>query len=101
MDIDLMSLILGYLCISWFRICLQYRKLGLIHGLRKSPGEGNNYTLQYSWAFLVAQLVKKPLAIWEIWVQSLGWEDHLEKERLPTAFWPGESHGHGVTKHWT
>ena len=27
----------------------------------------------------MAQLVKNPLAIWETWVQSLGWEDPLEK----------------------
>ena len=30
-------------------------------------------------ASLVAQLVKNPSAIWETWVQSLGWEDNLEK----------------------
>jgi len=28
---------------------------------------------------LVAQLVKNPLAMWETWVRSLGWEDPLEK----------------------
>ena len=31
------------------------------------------------WASLVAQLVKNPPAMWETWVQSLGWEDTLEK----------------------
>uniref|UniRef100_A0AC11DKF8 Uncharacterized protein n=1 Tax=Ovis aries TaxID=9940 RepID=A0AC11DKF8_SHEEP len=31
------------------------------------------------WASLVAQLVKNPSATWETWVQSLGWEDPLEK----------------------
>ena len=30
-------------------------------------------------AALVAQQVKNPPAMWEIWVQSLGWEDALEK----------------------
>ena len=30
-------------------------------------------------ASLVAQLVKNLLAMWETWVQSLGWEDSLEK----------------------
>ena len=30
-------------------------------------------------ASLVAQLVKNPPAMWETWVQSLGWEDLLEK----------------------
>ena len=29
--------------------------------------------------FPVAQLVKNPLAMWETWVRSLGWEDSLEK----------------------
>ena len=32
-----------------------------------------------SWASLVAQLVKNPPAMWETWVQFLGWEDPLEK----------------------
>ena len=27
----------------------------------------------------MAQLLKNPLAMWEIWVRSLGWEDPLEK----------------------
>ena len=31
-------------------------------------------------ASLVAQLVKTLPAMWETWVQSLGWEDPLEKE---------------------
>ena len=31
--------------------------LGLIPGLGRSPGEGMEYLLQYSWASLVAQLV--------------------------------------------
>ena len=30
---------------------------------------------------LVAQLVKNLPAMWETWVQSLGWEDPLEKEK--------------------
>ena len=35
-----------------------------------------------------------PPALRETWVQSLGWEDPLEKEQLPTpVFWPGEFHG--------
>ena len=31
-------------------------------------------------ASLVARMVKSLPAMWEIWVQSLGWEDPLEKE---------------------
>ena len=53
--------------------------LGLIPGLRRSPGKGNGYPLQYSWASLVAQLVKYPPAMQKTWVWSLGWEDPLEK----------------------
>ena len=53
--------------------------LSLIPGSGRSPGEGIGYPLQYSWASLVAQLVKNPPAMWETWVQSLGWEDPLEK----------------------
>ena len=44
-----------------------------------SPGEGIGYPLQYSWASLVTQLVKNPRAMWETWVQSLGWEDPVEE----------------------
>ena len=29
---------------------------------------------------LVAQMVKRLSTMWETWVQSLGWEDPLEKE---------------------
>ena len=51
----------------------------LIPGLGRPPGEGTGYPLQYSWAYLVAQLVKNPPAMWGTWVRSLGWEDPLEK----------------------
>ena len=37
------------------------------------------YRLQNSWASQVAQLVENPLITWETWVQSLDWEDRLEK----------------------
>ena len=52
---------------------------GLMPGSGRSPGKGIGYLLQYSWASLVSQLVKNLPAIWETWVQSLGWEDPLEK----------------------
>ena len=48
---------------------------GSIPGLGRSSGEGIGYPLQYSWASLMAQLVKNPPAMWETWVRSLGWED--------------------------
>ena len=53
--------------------------LGSIPGLGRSLGEGKGYPLQYSWASLVAQLVKNLPAMRETWVHSLGWEDPLEK----------------------
>ena len=49
------------------------RDPGSIPGLGRSAGEGIDYPLQYSWASLVAQLLKNPLAMWETWVGSLGW----------------------------
>ena len=52
---------------------------GSIPGSGSSTGEGIGYPLQYSWASLVAQLVKNPPAMGETWVWSLGWEDPLEK----------------------
>ena len=51
----------------------------LIPGSGRSTGEEIGYALQYSRAFLVAQLVNNPPAMRETWVQSLGWEDPLEK----------------------
>ena len=63
-------------------------------GLGRSAGEGIDYPLQCSWAFLVAHLVKNAPTMRETWIRSLGWEDLLEKERLLTpVFWTGEFHG--------
>ena len=60
---------------------------------------------------LVAQTVKNPPAIRETWVQSLGWEDPLEKGmathsgilawRIPTTEEPGWATVHGVTNFQT
>ena len=52
---------------------------GSIPGSERSSGKGIGYPLQYSWTSLVAQLAKNPPAMWETQVQSLGWEDPLEK----------------------
>ena len=67
--------------------------------LERSPGEGIGYPLQYSWASLVAQLVKNPPAMQETRVQSPSWDDPLEKGmathssilawRIPWAAEPG------------
>jgi len=52
-----------------------------IPGSGRSAGDRIGYLLQCFWSSLVAQLVKNPPAVLEIWVQSLGWEDLLEKEK--------------------
>ena len=67
---------------------------GSIPGSGRSAGEGVGYPFQYSWASLVAQLVKNLPALQEIqfdpWVGKIPWR----RERLPTpVFWPGEFHG--------
>ena len=51
----------------------------MIPGLGRSAGEGIGYPLLYSWAFLVAQLVKNLPAMEAVWF--LGWEDPLEKRK--------------------
>ena len=73
---------------------------GLIPGSGRSPGEGMGYPLQCSWASLVAQLVRNLPAMLEIWVQSLGWEDPLEKRTsgLENSM---DCLVHGVTKNQT
>ena len=48
----------------------------------------------YMWASLMAHMVKNLPAMQDIQVQSLGREDLLEREWLPTpVFLPGEFHG--------
>ena len=66
----------------------------LIPASGRSPGEGTGYPPQYSWASLVAQLVKNLPAMQETgfnpWVGKIPWR----RERLPTPVcWPGEFHG--------
>ena len=52
---------------------------GSIPVSERSAGEGIGYPLRYSWASLVAQLVKNLPTMWETWIPFLGWEDLLEK----------------------
>ena len=77
-----------------------------IPGLGKSTGESKGYPLQYSWAFFVAQLVKNPPAMWESWVQPLGWEDPPGEGKGYPLQYSGLENSmgciiHGVTKSWT
>ena len=59
--------------------CNECRRPQFHSWVRKTPREGIGYPLQYSLATIVAQLVKNLPGMWETWVQSLGWEDSLEK----------------------
>ena len=65
-----------------------------ILGLGRSTGEGIGYPVHYSWASLVAQLVKIPLQCgrpgFDPWVGKILWR----RERLPTpVVWPEEFYG--------
>ena len=85
--------------------------LGSIPESGKSPGEGIGYPLQYSWASLVAQMVKNLPAMWWTCVRSLGWEDPLEEGmathssilawRIPMDRGAWQAVVHGVTKSQT
>ena len=67
--------------------------LGSIPGLRRSPGKGKDYPLQYSWASLVAQLVihlQCGRPGFDHWIGKIPWR----REWQPTpVFWPGEFQG--------
>ena len=76
---------------------------GSISGLGGFTGDRIGYPLQYSWASLVAQLVKNLPAMRETWVQSLDWEDPLEKGKATQLQYPGLENSmayivHGVAK---
>ena len=61
---------------------------GSIPTLERSPGEEIGYSLQYSWASLVAQAVKILPAVWETWIQFLDWEDRLEEDMAIHSSFP-------------
>ena len=76
----------------------------MIPGSGRSAGEGIGYPLQYTWASLVAQLVKNLPAMQETWVRSLGWEDPLEKGKALQYSGLENSMDcivYGVPKSWT
>ena len=73
--------------------------------LGRSAGGGIGFPLQYSWASLVAQLVKNPPAMQETY-RVLSWEDPLEKEKGYPLQYSGLENSmecivHGVTKSQT
>ena len=70
------------------------RDPGWIPGLGRSIGEWIDYPLQYSWASLVAQLIKNPPPMWETWVPFLGWEYSCLENSMDSIV-------HGFAKSWT
>ena len=78
----------------------------LIPGLRRSAGEGIGYPLQYSWASLVAELVKNlPAIMGDLGsIPGLG-RSPEEGNRYPLQYSDLENSMncivHGVTKSWT
>ena len=76
-----------------------------------SPGKGIGDPLQYSWASLVAQMIKDQPAMQETWLQSLDWEDPLEEGmathssilawRIPMDRGAWQATVCGVTESWT
>ena len=79
----------------------------MIPGSGRSAGEGIGYPLQYSWASLVAQMVKESACI----AGDLDWEDPLKKgmatqlqhsgleKSMDRGAW--QATDHGVTKSQT
>ena len=77
----------------------------MIPGPESSPGEGIGYPLQYSWASLVAQMLKNLPEMQETRIRSLGWEDPLEATlsnifacRIPMDRGAWQATVHGVAK---
>jgi len=56
----------------------------LIPGSGRSPGEGNGYPLQYSWASLVIQAIKYPPAMRETGFNPCLGKMSWRREQLPT-----------------
>ena len=85
--------------LSWWRICLQCRRPWFSFWAGRSTGEGIGYPPQYSWASLVAQLVKNPPAMqrpgFYPWVGQIPWR----RERLPTPH-SGPEEFHGLYHPW-
>ena len=85
---------------------MQCRRPRLIPGSGRSTGERIGYPPQYSWASLLTQLVKNLPAMPETWVQLLGWEGPMEKEKATHSQYSGLENSidyivHGVAKSWT
>ena len=82
----------GDICIQ--RICLQRRRPRFNSWVGKTHGEGIGYPLQYSWASLVAQLVKICLQCrrpgFDPCIGKIPWR---RKWQTTPVFLPGKCHG--------
>ena len=75
----------------------------------EKPTESESWgSLGRFWVPLVVQMLKNLPAMWETWIQSLGWEDLLEKGiviilawRIPWTEEPGGLQSMGVSKSQT
>ena len=67
-----------------------------IPGSERSTGEGIGYPLQYSWASLVAQLVKNPPAVPDPGSIPGVWKIPWRRDRLPTPVFSGFPCGSAV-----
>ena len=72
-----------YLLMVVLGLCCWAGALGFVGSIPVAPGLESTGSVvvahEFSWAFLVAQLVKNPPAMQETLVWFLGWEDPLEK----------------------
>ena len=83
----------------------------LVQFLAREDPLRNKNLLRYSWASLVAQMVKNLPAMQETWVQSLDWKDPWEVGmaahssilawRIPMDRGPWQATVHGITKSQT
>ena len=65
-----------------------------IPGSGRSAEEGISCPLQFSWALLVAQLVKNLPAMWKAWINPWAGKIPWRRKQLPTPVsWPGEFYG--------
>ena len=64
------------------KIRLQCRRPPFDSWVGKIRWRRNRLPISVFLGFLVAQLVKNLPAMWETWVQSLGWKDPLEMGKV-------------------
>ena len=92
-------------CIFWNYSFVQ------IYDRSQIAGSYGNFGIQYSWACLVAWMVKSPPPMQETWIRSLGWKDPLARgvathssilaQRIPMERGEWQATVHGVTKRQT